>query len=161
MPRRLATALLPLAALTIGAAGASEPDWIAEDPAGITGPATVPVGEAAMTFGFAQTQARSGRARGTSLGAVEAEAGIAPRLDLRFVQALGYGRTGARLDESEAPAWGGLGGTAGPGQGVDAGGIVTCAAGGFNARARSSRRCKSSRNGAGLALAASRLAMNT
>jgi hypothetical protein len=108
MPRCLATVLLPLVALTIGAAGASEPDWIAEDPAGITGPAAVPVGEAAMTFGFAQTQARSGRARGTSLGAVEAEAGIAPRLDLRFVQALGYGRTGARLDESEAPAWGGL-----------------------------------------------------
>lgn len=80
----------------MGAPATAETDWIAEDPAGITGPATVPVGEAAVSFGFAQTQARSGRARGTMTGAVEAEAGIAPRLDMRFAQALGYGRAGGR-----------------------------------------------------------------
>lgn len=108
MPRRLAAVLLPLAALAIGAASASEPDWIAEDPAGITGPGVVPVGEAAVNFGFGQTQARSGRARGTSTGTVEVEAGIAPRLDLRFAQSLARGRAGDRLDEAEAPAWGGL-----------------------------------------------------
>lgn len=108
MLRRLAAVMLPLAALNVGAAAASEPDWITEDPAGITGPAAVPVGEAAATFGFGYDRARSGRARGTSTGAVEVEAGIAPRLDLRFAQSLGYGRAGARLDEAEAPAWGGL-----------------------------------------------------
>lgn len=108
MPRRLSAILLPLAGLAFATPAAAETDWIVEDPAGITGPAAVPVGEGAVTFGFGQIQARSGRARGTSVGAVEAEAGIAPRLDLRFAQALGYGRAGARLDESEAPAWGGL-----------------------------------------------------
>lgn len=107
MPRRLSVALLPLIALAAAPAVAND-EWIAEDPAGITGPATAPVGEAAVSFGFGHERARSGRARGTSTGAVEVEAGIAPRLDLRFAQSLGYGRAGARLDEAEAPAWGGL-----------------------------------------------------
>jgi hypothetical protein len=108
MSRRLSIALLPLAALTVAVPAAADEDWIAEDPAGITGPATVPPGEATVNFSFGYDRARSGRARGTSTGMVEVEAGIAPRIDLRFAQALGRGRAGERLDEAEAPAWGGL-----------------------------------------------------
>lgn len=108
MPRHLSIVLLSLIALTAAIPAVANDEWIAEDPAGITGPATVPVGEGAVSFGFGYDRARSGRARGTSTGAVEVEAGIAPRLDLRFAQSLGYGRAGARLDEVETPAWGGV-----------------------------------------------------
>lgn len=86
---------------------AEEPDWISEDPAGITGPGAVPVGQVQVTFGLGFDRARSGRARDSWGGSVDIEAGLAPGLDLQFTQSGGYGQSGSRLPEDEAPAWGG------------------------------------------------------
>lgn len=101
LPLLLALGLLAAPAL------AEEPDWLAEDPAGITGPGAVPVGEVQVTLGLGYDRARSGRARDSWAGALEVEAGIAPGLDLRFAQLGAHGRAGPRLPEEEAPDWGG------------------------------------------------------
>jgi hypothetical protein len=97
----LLAALLPVAGL------AEERVSVAEDPFDITSPSATPPGEVEISIGGAFERARRGDHRNTYGGELEIEAGIAPRLELRFGQEGLYGRAAPRESEDTAPSWGG------------------------------------------------------
>jgi hypothetical protein len=99
--------LTVLAALVATPAAAQDPDWLDEEPTGITGPGVVAPGEVQVTLGGGVEMARRGRARDTWGSGVQLQAGIGRGFDVSVGQGVGYGRAGGRLDEAEAPAWAG------------------------------------------------------
>jgi hypothetical protein len=87
---------------------AEEVEPLQEDPFDVTGPAATPVGEVSLTLTGQYLRDRSGRRRDTGVGTLELETGVAPGLDLRFLQSGAYGRAAPRDAEDSAPSWGGV-----------------------------------------------------
>jgi hypothetical protein len=109
----LSCCLLLLAA---PAAAQDEPLTLADDPFEITDPMAAAPGAAELSIVGIYERARRGRSRGTAALQTEFEAGVLPRLALRFGQEGAYGnlQTRRRLDAADpggdgggGPAWGG------------------------------------------------------
>ena len=124
LPMMAAAALLPILAAAPSAAQ-DEPIELADDPFEITDPIAARPGEAELAaFGFYE-RARRGRTRDTVGTEIEAEFGVAPRLELRLGQAGAYGNleTRRRLDAAAPDRTPGV-----PGGGGGVGGEETGAA---------------------------------
>lgn len=106
--RRLAApCLLAMALLAAMPAAAQDAEPLLEDPVGVLGVAPTPLGGYTTTLGAAFQRARNGPNRDTWAGAIEAEAGLLQGLDLRFVQAVGYGAAAPYPADDATRVWGG------------------------------------------------------
>jgi hypothetical protein len=103
---RLALLALLLGAPIIPAQAENEP--LLEDPFGLIGVATTAAGGQTASLGFGLSRAREGANRSLYGGALEAEAGLIPGLDLRFAQTLEYGPAAPYPADEGARLWGGL-----------------------------------------------------
>src|SRR5918997_1978493 len=124
LPMMAAAALLPILAAAPSAAQ-DEPIELADDPFEITDPIAPRPGEAELAaFGFYE-RARRGRTRDTVGAEIEAEFGVAPRLEPRLGKAGAYGNleTRRRLDAAAPDRTPGV-----PGGGGGVGGEETGAA---------------------------------